>query len=97
MFFRLQEPSTDPFNDKANGFGDNSSFGNDAFKPSNFRTAFDDNASAAPGFDNGFDDSFGNSGFAARNDPFAGSETTTSDPFGDRKNVSNAITPDVSR
>ncbi|XP_031620846.1 epidermal growth factor receptor substrate 15-like 1 isoform X2 [Contarinia nasturtii] len=81
------EPTSDPFNDKANSFSNGT---DNEFKTNKFATTFDENNSSFGGFDDGFGSSFS----PKTNDPFENS--ATQDPFGDKKNV-NTISHDPNK
>ena len=76
-----EEPKEDPFNDHKNTFAAD-------FKSNGFASGFDNTFSTRSGFDDSFEKSFGN-----RTDAFGGS--SHSDPFGDKRGPSHAVTPDV--
>lgn len=84
-FPNSQEPASDPFNEKSNGFSNGTD--NNEFRPAaQFATTFDDSQSGGFG---AFDDGFGSS-FPAptkTNDPFGGT-STSQDPFGDKRSGS---------
>lgn len=76
-----QEPASDPFNDKSNGFSNGT---DNEFRPTaQFATTFDDSQTGGFG---AFDDGFGSSfpAPAKTHDPFGGT-STSQDPFGDKR------------
>lgn len=86
----FQEPKVDPFADSNTGFGEefkSNGFSSDPFGSTGFDGGF--NARS------GFDDSFGNS-FSNQSDAFGVVSTSSGDPFGDKRGVVPAVTPDVS-